>query len=225
MGNPVKYIIYFIFSALSVTTLIYYLANTDLWELYGYNLGFVILVASIFYTVYMFIHEIVKPESPVIVAAEGIEVQNVLIDRNFMEDVYFKYLFCFSFAVLVFYGILTLRENFKNFDIFPSDWYYVADLYVNLILPVYLLCELMMTNRYRHHHYMADILVLFVLCFAHCAYKVLIRSLYYEQYNIALPTIADYIMIYLISLNGYSLYDYLLYKKSNPQGNYALFSA
>ncbi len=224
MGNPVKYILYLIFTVLSMSVLIYYLANTDLWEMYGYNLGFVVLVASLIYTFYMFIHELIKPEAPVIVAAEGIEVQNALTERNFFADVYFKFLFCFSFAVLVFYVILMLRTNFENFNLFPSDWYYAADLYVNLVLPVYILCESMMTTRYRHHHYMADILVLFVLCFAHCAYKVLVRSLYYQQYKIALPTIADYIMIFLISLNGYSLNDFMLFRKINPQGDYALFS-
>jgi hypothetical protein len=223
MGSAVKYISYSILTILSITCLIYYLANTEIWDLYGYNLGFIVLIASIIYTGYMFFFELVKPaEAQLIVGSENVEVVPVP-ERDFMQDVYFKYLFSFSFAVLLFYIIHVLRTNFESFDIYPSNWYYFADLYVNLILPVFLLCDMIITSRYRHRHAMADISILFLICFAHCAYKVLMRAFYYHDTKVVWPTIADYIMIYLISLNGYALYDFSLFRKINPVGNYAAF--
>ena len=224
MGNPARFLSYLVITTLSVITLIYYLSNTDIWDLYGYNLGFVVLVASTIYTGYMFVHELVKPEGGRIVAAEGGIGAEQVRDRNFMVDVYFKYLFCFSYAVLLFYIIFVLRTNFEAWEKFPTNWYYASDIYVNLILPVFIISEHLITNRYRHHHLLADTLVILILTFIHCAYKVLIRSLYYQQYRVVFPTIADYVMIFLRALNGYTLYDFMLYRKLNPQGEYALFA-
>lgn len=225
MGSIVRYVTYLIVSILSISVLMYYLLNTDIWDLYGYNLGFLVLISSIIYTCYMFFHEMVKPsEEGLAVNQEGAQNVNI-IERNFMVDTYFKYLFSFSLSVLIFYIIHALRTNFKYVDLYPSNWYYIADMYVNLILPVFHLCELMMTNRYRHRHVIADFAVLFIICFLHCAYKVIIRSLYYKDYEIVFPTIADYILIFLIAMNGYAFYDFSLYRKINPQGNYALFTA
>lgn len=225
MGNPAKYITYLLITAASVGTLIYYLFNTQVWDLYGYNLGFLVLVASIPYAAYMFINEIIKSDGPIIMGVEGVQIDaGQVVEKSFMQDVYFKYLYSFSYAVLLFYIINLFRTNFKEFDMYPTNWYYVVDIYVNLVLPVFCLCDVMITPRYRHHHYLADMFILFLITFMHCAYKVLIRSVYYEQYKIVFPTIADYIMIYLISLNGYTLYDFMLYKRINPQGDYAIFS-
>src|SRR5690606_35687715 len=151
MGHPVKYATYLVITVLSLMVFIYYMSNTEFWDLYGYNLGFLVLVGSIIYTGYMFIHELMKSDAQVIVEDASDNVVNnpaIVIEKNFMKDSYFKYLFAFSFSVLLFYIIYTLRSNFTNFDLYPSNWYYMADLYVNLVLPVFLLCDAMMTNRY-----------------------------------------------------------------------------
>ena len=124
------------FSILSIATLIYYLNNTKIWDLWGYNLGFMVLIAGIIYTVYMAIREIIKPNEPQIVAAlDGLNVNEIPLGKNFMLDNYFKYLFAYSTAVILFYVIHVLRNNFKIYEEPMSNWYYIADVYTNLILP------------------------------------------------------------------------------------------
>jgi hypothetical protein len=220
MRSLPRFLIYLVVTIISLATFIYYMSITDKWEMYGYNLGFLVLIGSLIYTIYMAIHELIAPEDPQVVAAsEGLNVNNLPLYKNFMIDVYFKYLFSFALAVLIFYVIYVFRANFEIWTPYPDNWYYTADIYVNLILPLFCVLDIFITPRYRHHHPVSDILVLFIICFVHCAYKILMRSLYYKDYNIILPTIADYMTIYLISLNGYILYDYLLYAKQNPVVN------
>lgn len=225
MGSAAKFVTYLIVSAISVTCLVYLLINVDWWEYFGYNLGFILLIVGLIYSSYMFIYEIIKPEGGAIIAIQGAEpARNNVIIKNFMMDVYFKYLFCFSFSVLFFYVINLLRTNFEEYKKFPSDWFHVADIYLNLVLPIFCLCELMMNDRYRHHHYITDVMILLLIYAVHCTYRILIRAYYYKESAIVFPTIADYLMIYLISLNGFTTYDYSLYRKLNPLGNYILFA-
>jgi hypothetical protein len=217
MKNPIRMIIYLVVSILSIATLIFYLFNTDLWDLWGYNFGFVVLIGSIIYTVYMTAHEMIKSDEPQIVASsEGLNVNVMSLTKNFFLDTYYKYLFCFSIAVNLFYMVHVLRNNFKIYEVTMSNWYYLADAYTNLILPLFLILDIFITQRYRHLHPVADLCVLFGISFLHCLYKVLIRSFYYDASNIVFPSIADYIIIFLFSVNGYILYDYLLYAKQNP---------
>jgi hypothetical protein len=227
MKNPLRFALYLIFSITSVATLIYYLNNTDIWDLWGYNLGFLVLITGTIYTIYMTIREIIKPEEPQIVAAsDGLNVNEIPLGKNFMLDNYYKYLFSFSTAVILFYVIHVLRNNFKIYEDAMSNWYYMADAYTNLILPLFIILDVFITPRYRHHHPVADLIVLFAICFLHCLYKVLIRSFYYDTSKIMFPTIADYIMIFIFSVNGYIFYDYLLYAKQNPiASDYNVYSA
>ena len=215
------------FSSFSIATMIYYLNNTDKWDLWGHNLGFVVLIAGMIYTVYMTIREVIKRDEPQIVAAsDGLNVNEITLGKNFMLDNYFKYLFSFSTAVILFYVIHVLRNNFKIYEEPISDWYYITDVYTNLILPLFIILEVFITTRYRHHHPVADLIVLFTICLLHCVYKILIIGIYYDTSKIVFPTIADYIMIYIFALNGYIFYDYLLYAKQNPiASDYNIYSA
>lgn len=213
-------------SILSIMTLIYYFNNTDIWDLWGYNLGFLVLISSIIYLVYTTIREITKPDEPQIVAAsEGLNVNELPLSKNFMLDTYFKYLFSFAVAVLLFYVIHVFRNNFHIYDEPMTNWYYLADAYTNLILPLFIILDVFINPRYRHHHPVADLIVLFAITFLHGLYKVLIRSLYYEASKIVFPTIGDYIMIFLLTINGYIFYDYLLYAKQNPVASEYVYSA
>ncbi len=215
--NPIRIGFYLVVSILTIATLTFYLSHTDIWDLWGYNLGFLVLITSLIYTIYMTVRELFKSDGPQIMAAsDGLNVNAISLSKNFFMDTYYKYLFAFSTALVLFYFIQLLRSNFKIYDETMSDSYYLADAYTNLILPFLIILDIFITTRYRHQHPVADMIVLFSICVLHCLYKVLIRSFYYDSSKIVFPTIADYIIIFLFSINGYILYDYLLYAKQNP---------
>jgi hypothetical protein len=210
MGSPALSLLYLIVSLCSIGSLVYYFANTGEWNLYGYNLGFIVLIASLIYTLYMFYYEL-KAEEP-IAGHRG---------SDFMVDTYSKFLFSFAFAVLLFYMIQLLRRNLD----FPPEynlWLFSVDIYVNLILPIFCLIDTLLITRNKSPHPVADISFIGVLVFAHCAYKAIVFAITYDTLKLILPTIADYIVIFLMSVNGYIVYDYMIHKRNYP-GEYILF--
>jgi hypothetical protein len=212
MGSPALSLLYLIVSLGSIGCLVYYFTHLTEWDLYGYNLGFIILIGSLVYTLYMFYLEL-KAEEP---------VQNVnMRPANFMVDIYSKFLFSFAFAVLLFYFISLLR---RNFDFSPQYdiWLFTVDIYVNMILPLFCLIDTLLITRNKSSHPVADLSVIAALVFAHCAYKAIVYAITYDTMKLVLPTVADYVMIFLMSVNGYIMYDYMIHKRNYP-GDYVLF--
>ena len=213
MGSPALSILYLIISICSISCLIYYISHLSDWDLYGYNLGFLVLVGSIIYTIYMFFYEL-KSEEPII---NDVNVRGT----NFMVDVFSKFLFSFAFAVLLFYIIYLLRINFNLPDQF-SGWLFSVDLYVNFLLPLFCLIDTFLITRNKTPFPLADITVIALIIFAHCAYKAIVYAISYDTVKMILPTIADYLVLFLMTLNGYFLYDYMIHKRNYP-GEYVLF--
>jgi hypothetical protein len=222
MRSPVRYVTYLIISILSLASLIYYFINIKVWDLYGYNLGYVVLVGSLIYTIYMFFREILQKEHRIV--DENVVINDpALHGKNFMTDTFHKFIFCFAFADFIFYIIYILRVNFNIYDTYPSQGYLLVDVYTNLILPVYLILDLFITHRFRHVHHARDILILLLLVVIHFSYKFSIYSYVYLNTKVFFPILSDYIIIFLLTLNGYVLYDYLLFKKNHARAdNYHL---
>ena len=103
MGSPGLSILYLIVTIASVASLIYYFTHLYQWDLYGYNLGFLVLLGSIPYTIYMFFYEL-KGEEPVI---NDVNIRNT----NFMIDVFSKFLFSFA-LILLFSFALKFSSSF-----------------------------------------------------------------------------------------------------------------
>jgi hypothetical protein len=213
MGSPALSLLYLIVSLTSIGCLVYYFTHIAEWDIYGYNLGFFVLIGSLIYTAYMFIYEL-QTEEPII---NDINMRST----NFMVDVYSKFLFSFAFAVLLFYVIQTLRQNFD----YPPEydlWLFSVDIYVNLILPLFCLIDTFLITRNKSPHPVADLSVIAFLIFAHCAYKTIVYAVTYETMKMVLPTIADYLVQFLMTVNGYLLYDYAIHKRNYP-GEYMMF--
>lgn len=218
MRNPLRYGVYFIFSALSITAFVYYLIYTKEFELYGYSISFLVLIASIFYTIYMFFFELLKSDNRVV-------DENVMNDhshRNFVRDVFYKFLACFALVVLVYYVIYMFRTNFHNFDKYPTNGFLVADIYTNLILPVYLIMDMFITTRCRYLTVWADLLIIFGLVVLHIVFRLFVLDNAYKNPSIVFPILSDYLIIFLLAVNGYALYDYMLFKRQRPGEDYPL---
>jgi hypothetical protein len=214
MGSPALALLYLVISLCSIGSLVYYFTHLTEWDLYGYNLGFIVLIASLVYTLYMFYYEL-KADEPIL--GENINMRS----SNFMIDVFSKFLFSFAFAVLLFYLILILRRNFE----FPPEydlWLFSVDLYVNLILPIFCLIDTFLITRNKSPHPVADITVIGIIIFAHCAYKAIFNAIHFDTMKIVLPIISDYVVLFLMTVNGYILYDYMIHKRNYP-GEYMLF--
>jgi hypothetical protein len=213
MGSPALSILYLVITIASVYTLIYYFTHTYEWSLYGYNLAFLVLIASIPYTIYMFFYEL-KGEEPLI---NDLNVRST----DFMIDIYSKFLFSFAFSVLIFYFIFLFRINFQ----FPepySGWLLTLDVYVNMILPIFCLLDTFLITRNKLPFPIADISIIFVIIFLHCAYRTISYAISYDTMKMILPTIADYFVLFLMTVNGYFIYDYMIHKRNYP-GEYMLF--
>jgi hypothetical protein len=213
MGSPGLSILYLIVTIASTASLIYYFMHTYQWDLYGYNLGFLVLIGSIPYTAYMFFYEL-KGDEPVM---NDVNVRNT----NFFIDVYSKFLFSFAFAVLLFYIIILFRTNFQFPDQY-TGWLYPLDIYVNLILPIFCLLDTFLITRNKLPFPVADLTIIFLIIFAHCAYRTISYSIAYDTLKSVLPTIADYLVLFLMTVNGYFIYDYMIHKRNYP-GEYMLF--
>lgn len=211
MGSPLRYFLYGIVTITSLLSFVYYMTNYTKWDLFGYSLGFWVLVGSIIYTSYMFIHKLVKPAAQVNIS------ESSMTNKSFIVDIYSKYLFSFAFGLFIFYMVFLFRNNFDIRHIYPSDTYLLNELYVNIFLPVFCMIDTLITHRSRRISMFFDYFVLFVITFLHCLYKCFVRAIWYESAKIVLPTIADYIVIYLVTLNGYHLYDYLVMKNIMSQ--------
>lgn len=213
MGSPGLSILYLIVTIASVASLIYYFTHTYEWELYGYNLSFLVLLASVPYTAYMFFYEL-KGEEPIM---NDVNIRST----NFMIDAYSKYLFSFAFAVLIFFFIYLFRINFQYPEQF-TGWLYALDIYVNLILPLFCLLDTFLISRNKLPFPVADITIIFMIIFAHCAYRTISYAVKYDTLRNVLPTIADYLVLFLMTVNGYFVYDYMIHKRNYP-GDYMLF--
>jgi hypothetical protein len=216
MARPIKYISYLIISILSILSVIYY--ATLPWTQFTLLFEFFVVSGSILYTGYMFIHESKKKDTkdPLM---EGLTHHNSgKHHNNFMIDTYFKFVFTYSFSIFLFIIIYSFRQNF---DVFKQQeaLYFVVEIYVSFILPIFWIVDLCWTGeRMRIPKPWRDILLIFIIAFGHCLYKVVADIILNQTFKNVLPFISDYVTIALISLNGYILYDYITFRKNNPGG-------
>jgi hypothetical protein len=213
MASPALSLLYLIMSIASVTCLIYYFTHLADWDEFGYNLSLIVLIGSILYTVYMFFYEL-KAEEPLGVEA-GVR------ETNFMIDVFPKFLFSFAFAVLLFYVLILFRTNFYEGRDY-TVWLFSVDFYTNFILPIFLLADTFLIVRNKSASPVADISIIALIIFLHCAYRVISFAIKYDTSKMILPTISDYLVLFFMTVNGYVIYDYMIHKRNYP-GEYMLF--
>jgi len=142
--------------------------------------------------------------------------------KNFMIDVYCKFLFPFTFAIFLFTLITGLATNFS----LPQNgtfMLYLTQFYHGVVLPFLAVLDLYTTPRRRNPIPTTDIVILLLICFGHCGYKILVSIINGGNINLILPIFSEYIILALVSINGYIFYDYINHRKVGGSGYYILF--
>jgi hypothetical protein len=222
MINLGKYFFYGIFSLLNILVIIYYFLNLHHWPLFGYDLSTCVLLASTAYLIFMEFHYITNTRRHSPLSSNEIGHAADRDDKMFMTDVFSKYVFALEFIILIVFIVQCFTLHFDLYPLYPSDLFFAVFLYVNFVLPIVHIFELFITHRRRSHSFLAELIILFAIVFVHCLYNFLVRALVYEYAHHILPVIGQYILMYFISIVGYTFFDYVQFKQSSSATNYAL---
>ncbi len=205
---------------LTVYCLFYYIFNfgslrSNIWEM-----PFFLLLASVFYICFLIFYEFKTegklPENYQQIASDA--------NRFFMTTYFSKFLFPIYFGIFFLYlcGVL-IPQNVHIFDgktFFNS----FVDLHMNMLLPIYMFCELYLIVHTRAPKYIWDIAILGGIILCRWILALIFKSILVPNYSLslALNELGGSLLCYLLSVNGYFLYDYILFKKDNPNGNYSV---
>jgi hypothetical protein len=214
---PIRYLAFLITSIITILCTIYY--STFPWSYFTFQFNFFILIATLPYTVYMLFYEFKSNKRDNLQA--GLVTEN---NKNFMIDVYCRFLFPFLFAIFLFTIILALQTNFD----LPSNGsflLYLAQFYLGFILPVLAIFDLYYTPRRRNPTPTLDIVIISIICFGHCGYRLIASLLTDNNLKLLLPIASQYMILGLVSINGYIFYDYLSHRKAGGKGYYILFES
>jgi len=181
---------------------------------------FYLLVASTAYLGFLIFYEF-KVQGRL-----GDNYNNMISDSNrfFMTTHFSKFLFPIFFSVFfLFVCRKLLFSNFHTFD-YMTFFASLVLIHMNIILPVYMLLELYLIDHTRAPKYTTDMLTLAAIFIIRWGIGLIFKSIFVENYglSLAISELGDVLLALLISTNGYFVYDFVLFKKSNPDGNYAV---
>jgi hypothetical protein len=107
----------------------------------------------------------------------------------------------------------------SNFTPYNNDFmWFVIQAYIGIILPILAILDIYNTTRSRNPAPFKDLIIIFIICFGHCCYKSIVSAIRYNTLKLVCPTLGSYILLALVSVNGYIFYDYLNHRKRG--GNY-----
>ena len=135
-----------------------------------------------------------------------------------------KFLFPIYFANLFIYICFNILGT--NFHIYDSITFFqfIAYFHINVILPIYMILELYLIEHTRAPSYIKDFIYLAIIFIIRWGYamlfKLVLKNNYYLSYSVI--ELGNVLLGILISVNGYLLYDFILFKRHNPQGNYSV---
>ena len=121
------------------------------------------------------------------------------------------------FAMLFHSLILNLLTNFFAWE-GASFTYYLVNVYISVILPILTYIDLKTTVRSRNPSPVKDILILVILCFGQCGYRLLLQVITTGKLTIILPMMGDALILAIVTVNAYILYDYT--NHANVGGDY-----
>ncbi len=201
---PSRYVISLVLSILTLLVIIYYF--TYPWKFFTLQFNFFVLVASLPYTAYMFFYEFKQDKRQNL--ERGLITQ---LNKNFMIDIYSKFLFPCLFACF-YYGLVILFQT--NFGLeYDTFLHYLCQIYIGVVLPFFAIVEIYATPRRRAPQPITDMVILGLIIACHCGYSIAILILSGENVKVVAPRISNYFIFALVTLNGYVLYDYLIHKK------------
>ena len=134
-------------------------------------------------------------------------------DKLLMIDTYCKFLFPFSFAMFFSNLVRTLMLNLENIK-GHNLLYILIAFYVSIGIPSLTVLDMYTTERTRNPSPGKDIILLLFINLFLFGYKVFVYILTNNNLNIILPELASCLVLGLVVVNGYILYDYIIHRKT-----------
>ena len=145
-------------------------------------------------------------------------------NKDFMTTHFSKYLFPVFYAIFLFHICINiLGTDFK----FYSNMYFfqlLAIVHMNILLPVFLLFEMFLVQHARAPKYLMDICILIGILLLRWAAAFIFKFIVVTNYSFSLAVIdlGQNLIMILVAINGYFLYDFRVFKAGNPEGNYSV---
>lgn len=217
--RPTNLAIFFVMLGLTIYSLLYLFVDGKIVN-FIFDMQFYLLVASTAYLGFLIFYEF-KTQGRLSDNYENMVSES---NRFFMTTHFSKFLFPIFFAI--FFLFICRTVLFTNFHIFDYTTFFQALvlIHVNLILPIYMFCELFLIDHTRVPKYTSDMLILAIIFIVRWGLALIFKSIFIKGYGLSdgISELGDVLMGMLISINGYFLYDFILFKKINPEGNYSV---
>ena len=190
--------------------------NSFIFEMY-----FCSLIASIIYTTFLLIYEISHKNT------QNANYQQITNESNkfFITTTYSKFLFPIFFATLFNYICFVLLMT--NFDSIKNGKFLnvLVEIHINVIMPLYMLFDLIyLTKHTRSPSYLKDMIFIVIIFMLRWLIGNIGKSIILDNYptSLFIYDLGFTIPNALLAINGYYLYDYILFKKYNPETNYSV---
>lgn len=212
---PVRYIGFMVTSVISILCVIYY--ATLNWTTFALNYNFYIIIASLPYTIYMFFYEFKSEKRENL--KEGLINET---HANFMIDTYCKYLFPFLFGNFLYTIIVSLLTQFEYVGVGVLLW--LVYFWGGFLLPIIAILDLYVTARRRNHATAKDLLIIIIICLGYGSYSLVTNLIinFDITSKIISGIIGYYLILTLVTVNGYIFYDYINHRNSGSH-NYSFF--
>jgi len=218
--RPTNLVIFFIMLGLTIYSFLYLLIQIDT-KYFIFDIQFYLLLASIVYLGFLIFYEF-KTQGKI-----GENYIGLASDerKNFMTTQFSKFLFSIYFAVFfIFICTRFLATNFHFFD-GKSFFFSLVEIHMNIILPVYMFLELfILVEHTRSPKYTWDLLILCIIFLIRWIIGLILRSIFINNYTLSdgISELGEVLLSLLISFNGFFFYDFVLFKKDNPNGVYTV---
>lgn len=218
MARPSNLILYSVALGLNIFSIVYLLIE---WPIMTYivELYFLAMVASTIYFIFLVILEFQgkgKLDSLTEVTSDS--------NKDFMTTTFSKFLFPIFYAIFFFFICAQLLGT--NFKPFTGQYFFsiLALLHMNVLLPLFLLFEMMLVQHARDPKYVRDIIILSAVILIRWLGAVIFKWLFLEFYTFGMGVmeLGQTLITLLVCINGYFVYDYRVFKAANPDGNYAI---
>jgi hypothetical protein len=219
MARPSNLILYSIILGLNIFSIVYCFLEIPV-KFFLFELYFVAMIAATIYFIFLVILEFQVqgnlPENYADLASEA--------NKDFMTTYYSKFLFPIFYAIFFFHICINLLgTNFKFYDNM-FFFQFLAIFHMNILLPLFLLFEMYMVQHARAPKYIMDIIILGAIILWRWATAFVLKLIFTTGYSFsfAVMDLGQNLIMLLVAINGYFLYDYRVFKASNPDLNYSV---
>merc|ERR1711957_169515 len=145
-------------------------------------------------------------------------------NKDFMTTHFSKYLFPIFYAIFFFHICLNiLGTDFKFYDNMYF-FQFIAVIHMNILLPIFLIFEMFLVTHARAPKYLIDCICLSAIILFRWGIANLFKYLFKDAHTFGMCVVdlGQNLILCLVAINGYFLYDYRVFKAANPEGTYAI---